>query len=124
MSDFMKGVKNKRIEELKNELVAAEQAKTDHEGFWRSEQNEEWTDPEISGKRKELLYVFQLLEYMDKADLGIISKTLGRTGMFGEAKLRWSLRVRAGYLIGYLNKCADVTQKKLEVKQLVEEVEG
>lgn len=33
MSDFMKGVKNKRIEELKNELVAAEQAKADHEGF-------------------------------------------------------------------------------------------
>ncbi len=124
MSDFMKGVKNKRLEELKNELVAAEQAKADHEGFWRSEQNEEWTDPEIIGKRKELLHVFQLLEYMDKADLGIISKTLGKTGMFGEAKLRWSLRVRAGYLIGYLNKCADVTQKKLELNQLLEEVEG
>ena len=124
MSDFMKGVKSKRIEDLKSKLAAAEQAKADHEGFWRSEQNEEWTDPERVEKRKELLHVFQLLEYMDKADLGVISKTLGGTGVLGEAKLKWSLRVRAAYLIGYLNKCADVTQKKLELNQLLEEVEG
>ena len=118
---FIKDRKGQQLEELKQKLALAEQAKENHKNFWSSEQNEEWTNQEIIEKRKELLFVFQLLEYMDKADLGVISKTLGGTGVLGEAKLKWSLRVRAAYLIGFLNKCADVTQKKMDLNRFLEE---
>ena len=112
--------KDIQLEKLEEALRISERKKQDHLNTWTGEQQEEWSDPEILEKRRELLFVFQLLEYMDKADLGLISKVLGGTKLMDEESLKWSLRIRAAYLVGHLSRCADITQKKMALRKHLE----
>lgn len=119
VNDRSEQAKNLQLEKLKERLNLAEKAKLDHANMWGNEHDEEWADPKIMEKRKELLFVLQLIEYMDRVDLGSLSKILGGAKLLDELKLKWSLRVRAAHLMGYLNKCADVTQKKIDLNRFL-----
>lgn len=112
--------KDVQLEKLEEALRISERKMQNHWDTWTEEQQEEWSDPEIAGKRRELLFVFQLLEYMDKADLGLISKLLGGAKLMDEENLKWSLRIRAAYLTGHLSRCADITRKKMVLRKHLE----